>query len=67
MIISFFCKIHSYRKKKTSHGNFPIGCGANWPNKLSKKSMDEKSSSLVTHKSPLLFISHKMAMEAFRN
>jgi hypothetical protein len=28
MVIHFFCKIHSYRKKKTSHGDFSIGCGA---------------------------------------
>jgi hypothetical protein len=28
MIIRFFCKIQSYRKRKTSHGDFSIGCGA---------------------------------------
>jgi hypothetical protein len=28
IVIRFFYKIHSYRKKKTSLGDFLIGCGA---------------------------------------
>jgi hypothetical protein len=28
MVIRFFCKIHSYKKGKTFHGDFSIGCGA---------------------------------------
>jgi hypothetical protein len=28
MVILFFCNIHSYIKRKTSHGDFSIGCGA---------------------------------------
>jgi hypothetical protein len=27
MVIRFFYKFHSYIKRKTSHGDFPIGCG----------------------------------------
>jgi hypothetical protein len=27
IVIRFFYKIHSYRKRKTSHGDFSIGCG----------------------------------------
>ena len=28
MVIHFVCKIHPYRKRKTFHGDFSIGCGA---------------------------------------
>ena len=28
MVIPLFCKIHSYKKKKTSQGEFLIRCGA---------------------------------------
>jgi hypothetical protein len=37
-----------------------------WPNKLPQKSMDEKWSPSVIHRSTLSFISHKMALEPFR-
>jgi hypothetical protein len=53
MVIFFFCKICSYTKRKTSHGDFSIGMVQNWPYKLPQKSMDEKSSpgkNVVIHK-----------------
>jgi hypothetical protein len=31
MVIRFFCKIHSNRKRKTSKGDFSIGYGAQLP------------------------------------
>jgi hypothetical protein len=27
IVIYFFCKIHSYKKRKSFHGDFSIGCG----------------------------------------
>jgi hypothetical protein len=59
----FFCKIHSYRKRKIYHCDFSIRCGA----QLAQKSMDEKSSPCVTQRSPLSFISHKMVLVASRS
>jgi hypothetical protein len=41
---------------------FQLDVVHNWPNKLPQKSMDEKSSPFVIQRSPLSFISHKMAL-----
>jgi hypothetical protein len=66
MVIFFFCKICSYTKRKTSHGDFSIGMVQNWPYKLPQKSMDEKSSPFVAQARMLSFISHKLALAAVR-
>jgi hypothetical protein len=58
MVIRFFCKIHSYGKRKTSHGDFQLDVVHNSPNKVLQKSMDEKLSPSVTYRSSLSFISH---------
>jgi hypothetical protein len=39
----------------------------NWLSKLSQKSMDEKLSPSIVQTTPLSFISHKMALLAFRD
>jgi hypothetical protein len=45
---------------------FQLDVVHNWPKKLPQKSMDEKLSPYVIQGSPLSFISHKMALAAFR-
>jgi hypothetical protein len=39
----------------------------NWPNKLPRKSIDEKSAHFVTQARVLSFRSHKMAQAALRD
>jgi hypothetical protein len=65
MVNCFFAKF-ILTKKKPLMGIFQLDVAHNWPNKLPQKSMDEESSSSITHKSPLSFISHKMVLVAFR-
>jgi hypothetical protein len=67
MVIHFFCKIQSYRKRRTSHGDFQLDVVHNWPYKLPQKSIDEKSSPSVTQVRILSFKSHKMALAALRS
>jgi hypothetical protein len=42
MVIRFFCKTHSYRKKETSQSDFSVGCGAQLAYQLAPKILDEK-------------------------
>jgi hypothetical protein len=46
---------------------FQLNVVHNWPNKLPQKSMDEKLSPSITHKSPLSFISYKIMQLVFRD
>jgi hypothetical protein len=46
---------------------FQLDVMHNWSNQLPQKSVDEKSSPFVAQRSPLSFISHKMAWAAFRD
>jgi hypothetical protein len=45
---------------------FQLDVVHNWPNKLSQKSMDEKSSPSVIQARVLSFISHKLVRAAVR-
>jgi hypothetical protein len=61
MVIHFFCKIHSYRKRETSQSDFSIGCGAQVTYQGVPKFLDEIKSLFVVQTYSLSFISHKMA------
>jgi hypothetical protein len=41
VVIRFFCKIHSYRKRETSQSDFSIGCGAQVAYQAASKILDE--------------------------
>jgi hypothetical protein len=67
MVIHFFAKFIFTEKERPFMVIFQLDVVHNWPNKLPPKSMDEKSSPFITHRSPLPFISHKMALSTFRS
>jgi hypothetical protein len=57
MVIRFFYKIHSYKKRKTSYGDFSIGCGAQLAQQVAPKIIGLKiitlcysEKSIVIHK-----------------
>jgi hypothetical protein len=66
MVIRFFCKTHSYKKKETSQNDFSIGCGAQLAYQAAPKILNEELSPFVVQSCTLSFISHKMASLAFR-
>jgi hypothetical protein len=67
MVIYFFCKTHSCRKRETSQSDFSIGCGAQLAYQATPKILDEELSSFIVQNCALSFISHKMAAAAFRD
>jgi hypothetical protein len=65
MIICFFCKTHSYKKKETFQSDFSIGCGAQLAYQTTLKILDEELSLSIVQTCTLSFISHKMASAEF--
>jgi hypothetical protein len=65
MVIQFFCKTHSYRKREISQSEFSIGYGAQLAYQATPKILDEELSPFVVQTYTFSFISHKMVSVAF--
>jgi hypothetical protein len=65
MVICFFCKTHSYRKRKTSQSDFLVGCGAQLAYQAAPKILDEKSLFLGFQEASKSSKCHRLALLAF--
>jgi hypothetical protein len=65
MVIRFFCKINSYRKKETFQSDFLVGCGAQLAYQASTKILDEKSFFLGFQEASKSSKCHKLALAVF--
>jgi hypothetical protein len=66
MVIRFFAKFNLPERERPLMVIFQLDVVHNLLNKVSQKSMDEKSSPSIAKARVLSFISHKMALPALR-
>jgi hypothetical protein len=65
MVIRFFCKTHSCRKRETSQSDFSVGCGTKLAYSATPKILDEKSLFHGFQEASKSSKRHKLAQGAF--